>query len=195
MHRSIPVGNKLLSKRWEESNHRIHEEKLKRMQPRINSGSPAKFSHLKFKAKREQLLEDRFTEIERENRILLEKMSSIMNKKKGTGNCLAVKSLNKTARKEQIRRITIDNHALQKRLEERNPCYNTHQWEEDRRKTEKRLKNMCEFPYNLGSRGGSTPLHSKKPRKLTPMSKSVVFKKGVAIDNKYFLIEIHKNKK
>ena len=52
---------------------------------------------------------------------------------------------------------------------------------------------MCQFPYALG-RGGSTPIHFKKPRKLSPISKSIVFKKGVAIDNKYFLIEIHKNK-
>lgn len=194
MHRSIPVGNKLLSKKWEEKNHQIHEDKLKRMQPRVNSGPPEKFSHLRYKAKREQLLEDRFTEIERENRILLEKMSSIMNKKQYKTDGFAVKSLNKTARKETMRKITIDNQALLRRLQDKNPCYNTHQWEEDRRRTEKRLQNMCEYPYSLG-RGMSTPIQFKKPRKLSPISKSIVFKKGVAIDNKYFLVEIHKNKK
>jgi Hemingway/CFA97 len=193
MHRAIPVSNKLLSKKWDENNRRIHAEKLKNMQSRVNSGSPMKFSHLKFKAKREQIVEDRLTEIERENRILLEKMSSIMSKKQNKDNPSTVKSLNKNARKEQMRRITLDNQALLKRLQEKNPCYNTHMWEEERRKTEKRLKNMCEFPYSLG-RGESTPVNYKKPRKLSPLSKSVVFKKGVAIGQKYFLVEIHKNK-
>jgi hypothetical protein len=52
---------------------------------------------------------------------------------------------------------------------------------------------MGEFPYSLG-RGESTPANNKKPRKLSPITKSVVFKKGVAIGNKYFLVEIHKSK-
>ena len=53
---------------------------------------------------------------------------------------------------------------------------------------------MCEYPYALG-RGDSTPIHYKKPKKLSPISKSIVYKKGISIDNKYFLIEIHKSKK
>lgn len=194
MHRSIPISNKILSKKWEENNHRIHTEKLKNMQPRVNSGRPQEFSHLKYKAKRDQMLEDRFTEIERENRILLEKMSSIMNKKQQKDGGFALKSLNKVARKEEMRRITMDNQALLKRLQEKSPCYSTHQWEEDRRMTEKRLKNMGDFPYNSG-RNVSTPVSYKKPRKLSPIFKSIVYKKGVAIGDKHFLIEIHRNKK
>jgi hypothetical protein len=127
MHRAIPVSSKILSKRWEENNQRIHAEKLKNIQGRVNTGSPAKFSHLRFKAKRDQILEDRLTEIERENRILLEKMSSIMSKRQSKEGSLAVRSLNRTARKERMRRITLDNQALLKRLQEKSPCYNTHQ--------------------------------------------------------------------
>ena len=127
MHRPAPVSNKILARKWAENNNRIHANNLEKMQPRVNSGSPVKFSHLQYKAKREQINEDRFTEIERENRILLEKMSSIMNKKQLKDNSAAIKSLNGTARKEQMRRITLDNQALLKRLQEKNPCYNTHQ--------------------------------------------------------------------
>ena len=123
----MPIGNKILSKKWEETNQKIHADKLKKMQPRVNSGSPVKFSHLKYKAKRDKILVDRFTEIERENRILLEKMSSIMNKKQLKDGSAGVKSLNKAARKEQMRRITLDNQALLKRLQDKSPCYNTHQ--------------------------------------------------------------------
>ncbi|OMJ66778.1 hypothetical protein SteCoe_36265 [Stentor coeruleus] len=194
MHRAIPISNKILSKKWEENNHRIHTEKLKNMQSRVNSGCPQEFFHLKYKAKRDQMLEDRFTEIERENRILLEKMSSIMNKKQQKDEGFAFKSLNKVARKEEMRRIAMDNKALLKRLQEKSPSYSIHQWEEDRRMKEKILKNMGDFPYNT-SRNVSTPVSSKKPRKLSPIFKSIVYKKGVAIGDKHFLIEIHRNKK
>lgn len=80
MHRAIPVGNKLLSKRWEEYNHSMHKKRVRKMRSVIDRSKPSKFTHLKYKAKKEQMLEDRYTEIERENRILLEKMSYIMNK-------------------------------------------------------------------------------------------------------------------
>ena len=194
MHRAIPVSNKILSKKWEENNQRIHTEKLKNMQSRVKSSKPTKLKHLKFKAKKEQMLEERFTEIERENRILLEKMSSIMNKKKKEGKDAEVKSLNKNSRKEEMRRITMENQALLKRLQERTPCYNTHQWDEDRRKTEKRLQNMCEFPYLLG-RDSSTPLTFKRPRKLSPLSKLKVFKRTVEISGSTYKVEVIRSKK
>jgi hypothetical protein len=41
---------------------------------------PPKFQHLKKKMKKTQMLEERYTEIERENRILLEKMTNILQK-------------------------------------------------------------------------------------------------------------------
>ena len=194
MHRAIPVSNKILSKKWEENNQRIHTEKLKNMQSRVKSSKPTKLKHLKFKAKKEQMLEDRFTEIERENRILLEKMSSIMNKKKREGKDLEIKSLNKNSRKEEMRRITLENQALLKRLQERSPCYNTHQWDEDRRQTEKRLQNMCEFPYLLG-RDSSTPVTFKRPRKLSPISKLKVFKRTVDISGSTYKVEVIRSKK
>lgn len=194
MHRAIPVSNKLLSKKWEENNQKIHADKLRQMQSRVNSDRPAQFAHLKYKAKRDQMLEDRFTEIERENRILLEKMSSIMNKKKNQGEGLGLKSLNKTARRERVGKIAMDNQALLKRLQEKKPCYSTHEWKEDRRKKVNILRNIGDFPYKIG-RGGSTPASYKKPRKLTPISTGKVFKKGVAIGNKHFVIEIHKEKR
>ena len=193
MNRGVPVKNKVLTKKWAENIQRIHMLKLKNMQARINSGRPAEFYHLKIKAKREQMLEDRFTEIERENRILLEKMSSIMNKRQNKDLGNEVRSLNTNARKVESRRITIENQAMLKRLQEKSPCYNTHQWEEERKRTEKRLRYICEFPY-IGFRGKSTPVQFKKPRKLSPVDKSTVYKKGIAINDKHFVVEITKGR-
>jgi len=87
MHRAIPVGSKLLNRKWEEKEREIHIRKLKEIKAQVAIREPTKFKHLKKKLKRTQMLEgngtpaeniDRYTEIERENRILLEKMTNIM---------------------------------------------------------------------------------------------------------------------
>merc|ERR1740123_622605 len=63
--------------------------------------------------KKEQMLEERYTEIDRENRILLKKMSDIA--KQTPPNSARVPggphSLNRDARKRELLRITSDNQA------------------------------------------------------------------------------------
>ena len=93
MNRNLPASSKILMKRWTERNHEIHRKKLQDIRPLIDVGQPPRFKHIKKSAKREQILEggggwaitpvDRYTEIERENRILLEKMTHIMAHKSG----------------------------------------------------------------------------------------------------------------
>lgn len=98
MHRAIPQGSKLLSKKWAQQEQEIHKKKLRDIRPTVEIREPPKFKHLKKKLKKTQMLEgkgegdggptrkepeayqvaDRYTEIERENRILLEKMTNIM---------------------------------------------------------------------------------------------------------------------
>ena len=46
----------------------------------IDTNPPGTFGLVNSRKKKEQLMEDRFTEIERENRILLEKITHIMQK-------------------------------------------------------------------------------------------------------------------
>ena len=67
----------------------MHLSKLKEAKPSVDIREPTQFRHIKKKLKKNQILEgkhfslisfdaDRYTEIERENRILLEKMTHIM---------------------------------------------------------------------------------------------------------------------
>ena len=61
----------------------------------------------------------RYTEIERENRILLEKMSNIMqNPRPNLYNPMRVEkaSLNRVQRKNELMKITVENQAILKRL-------------------------------------------------------------------------------
>ncbi|CAG9312223.1 unnamed protein product [Blepharisma stoltei] len=217
MHRAIPVSNKILSKKWDEHTNKVHHDKLKNIRSQVDSSCPVTFGQLKRKPKKEQLVEDRYTEIERENRILLEKMSQIMQGKGSRSESRNKKSLNQEKRRRDLVQITIENHAMLKRLQDKQPSYNVHRWEEERKQVEKRLLNICEYPYRLGAtedlrgirkfsqdgRGsnistGSRPVISansrKGPRKLSPLNKknqkTVVYKKGINIGPRYFLVEM-----
>lgn len=96
------------------------------------------------------MLEDRYTEIERENRILLEKMSQILNK--NGREALPQKrplprSLNERARKEELQRINRENKRFLERLQDREATYNVSKWEAERIRNEQILESMCEYPH------------------------------------------------
>lgn len=66
------------------------------------------------------IIEDRFTEIEKANRILLEKITDIMGKKRSSSTasgCRINKSLNSSFRKKQLQNIEVENAKLLKRLQ------------------------------------------------------------------------------
>ena len=93
MYRAIPTSSKLLSKRWQEKERKMHLDKLKNMTGTLDRAAPKQPSHLKNKVTRQHILEgklrdltvsERYTEIERENRILLEKMTNILQKNRGS---------------------------------------------------------------------------------------------------------------
>merc|ERR1719498_2026240 len=91
---------------------------IREVKPGIDTRTPATCSlqHLRNNMKREQLLEDRYMEIDRENRILLQKMSDVM-RKPAFEHRTKVKgpvSMTKDARKHDLIRIT-QNQALLRR--------------------------------------------------------------------------------
>ena len=57
MHRALPVGNKILTKRWQDRDKEIHKRKLRDVKPSIDSRCPVRFRHISKKAKKEQILE------------------------------------------------------------------------------------------------------------------------------------------
>lgn len=187
MYRGLPSGNKLLTKKWQEKERRIHMQKLRSVKPTISLRKPKTFKHLKSRAKKEQMLEDRYTEIERENRILLEKMTSIMQKPNRTSTSfnndrftnypgfVSKKSLNRASRKQQLLKITLENQAILRRLQDKNSNYNVARWEHEHKQRKDLLKNMSEYPqdydkkfrkrmYNQSEAAGTV----YRPRSLGP---------------------------
>ena len=105
---------------------------------------------------------EKFTEIERANRFLLERLTRIMKSNgpvfRQTHMGFRCKSLNRGTRKKEISRIMDENHALLKRLRAKRSNYNVSQWNKDFRSRAKVLSNICEYPYKLS---GYLPKHIK----------------------------------
>ena len=78
MFRGIPSTSKLLQKKWAEKEKEIHKRKLKEVRGQMHIVPPAEQKHLTTRSKPDLLKEERFTEIERENKLLLDKMTRIM---------------------------------------------------------------------------------------------------------------------
>lgn len=160
MYRTIPVGSKICHKHEMKKQDARHKRALREMKPGIDSRPPATCSlqHLRNNMKREQLLEDRYMEIDRENRILLQKMSDVMRKpafeyrSKKSGPV----SMTKDARKHELIRITQENQAILRRIQCTQPVYNHMQWEESYRRNELYLRNACEYPVVLRQQSAPT---------------------------------------
>jgi hypothetical protein len=75
------ASSKLLERRWREQDQQIHRERLRTVKSAVRQSAgkpPFQHNQAARNAKKEAVLEQKYTEIERENRILLEKMSNIM---------------------------------------------------------------------------------------------------------------------
>merc|ERR1712134_117906 len=85
MHRAYqPItaaNNKLLKKRWDQRQYDLHRAKVHTSAAVIDNHAPETYMHMHLKLKKLQVEEERLAVVERDNRILLEKMSYIMRTK------------------------------------------------------------------------------------------------------------------
>lgn len=210
MHREIPVSNRVLSRKWEEREQAFHYERLKSIRATLDTAKPFPGPGTRAKSKKEQMEEDRVLEIEQENRKLLERMSAIITAKSSVQTAAGRgKSLNREFRKKELTRVTLENQALLKRLQNRQSSYSTEQWRQDRKETERLLRNICQYPYVLGAdspselrRQMSQPqlppslpdsVRQPKPRALPPLKPvpaETVLKRGLSLGEKYFMVEV-----
>ena len=121
-------------------------------------------------------MEERFATIERENQLLLEKMSAIMNK-----NCLDNKnnslkyahSMNKGRRKRDLEKITRENQAILYRIQAREPTYNHLKWQNERERNLRYLQNISEFEI---------PVNYNPPNRLKPLDKDYTDSSAAFLD-------------
>lgn len=134
---------------------------------------------------------DRFTEIEKSNRLLLERITDIQSNKRKPESAPRSnpyrKSLNISFRKREISKITSENYALLKRLQEKKSYYDASQLKKEYRRTKKLLCNISEYPYCIGSSGRSPKRLVRPPAERTSLP-HVNLRKNKRIANCNFLL-------
>jgi len=144
------VANKRLAQKELAHNQEMHRKRIQAMKPTIDTKAPSTLymRHLHCNLKREQLLEERYQQIDSDNRMLLQKMSDIMRKpislnlaaKKGPS------SLNHAARKAELKKITYDNHRFLHQLQRTGPVIDRAAMEEHAASSWKFYQNSIEYP-------------------------------------------------
>ncbi|CUI14259.1 Hypothetical protein, putative [Bodo saltans] len=147
--RGQPVASQICSDRVQTRNYNQHRQKLASMRSAVDNRPPPMYPHLYQKLKKAQLEEERCSDIERDNRTLVKRMTDIMQRG-GIDNAAPayqVTSLNKVKRRQDLTRITDENHSLLKRIQEQQPWILVDVtlvlWE----RGEQLCDRICRYPY------------------------------------------------
>ncbi|XP_053165428.1 uncharacterized protein CFAP97D2 isoform X2 [Hemicordylus capensis] len=128
MHRAyqpiLPCGNKYLQQKWDQAIYEEHKKKLEK---------------------------ERLSIIERDNRLLLEKMAHIMRTqgRVDNKNDYKAKSLNREKREQELLRVSQENCAILERIIKCKPQYKIQKWNEDWQKAEKYMDSIARYPRGL----------------------------------------------
>lgn len=144
-----PANNKLLKRKWDQKLFVQHRQNVLFAKPVIDNRPPSTFMHLYLKLKKLKMEEERLAIVERDNRILLEKISYTMRTQGriDMDNQYEQKSLNTTRRQRELLRVTHENQAILKRLSSKEPYYRHLEWEDQWRKQQKQMRHMSKYPH------------------------------------------------
>ncbi|XP_071369461.1 uncharacterized protein CFAP97D2 [Centroberyx affinis] len=144
----LPTGNKYLQQKWDKASYDMHRRKVKSAKPTLNTTPPRTYGHLSVKLKKQKLEEQRMMTIQRENDMLLEKISYIMRTTGQTDNrnYYERKRLVEERRQLELLRITEENQVILLRLSQCRPHYNVRSWHEDWLKTLKVMDSIGRYP-------------------------------------------------
>ncbi|KAL3846822.1 hypothetical protein ACJMK2_017776 [Sinanodonta woodiana] len=144
----LPTHNKLLQMKWDQKYYKEHQEKLMQAKPMVDTKAPATYMHLHLKLKKLQLEEERLATVERDNRILLEKMSYVMRTRGRVDNRneYEYKSLNREKRQRELLRVTKENQAILRRVMMRQPEYSHKKWQQEWEENQTFMESISHFP-------------------------------------------------
>ena len=174
-----PVTSRLIARKERRKERRMHEKRLQAITNRksgarrkagawVDSGfdnGPPKtvgMRHLAVNAKRERMIEERCEEIERQNKLLLARMTQIMSSKGVFKRTTEVpppgpRSLNIGVRRKELMRIVTDNEKILSRINSVEPQYSVKQWEQDFEKMATIRESLSNFyPDEFGNDAEAT---------------------------------------
>ena len=64
--------------------------------------------------------------------------------------------MNREQRKKELMKITVENQAILRRLQDKQPTYSVTKWNDDFKQIEKIRNNVCEYPYEFGDAASRT---------------------------------------
>lgn len=154
MHRGYqpitPANNKVLKKLWDDTRYNQHRTNIIFAEGRIDNAAPKTYMHLHLKLKKLQMEEERLATVERDNRILLHKMSHVMRTKGTVDNHIDSKyihkSLNKIKRQRELEKIAWENKAIHKRIKAQTTRLSKDVWLDEWTVNERYMANICTFP-------------------------------------------------
>lgn len=158
--KAMPTSNKRLDDKWQTKLRALHKQRLKHVKSGVDNKAPPKYLHLVQNLKKQQVDEERYSAIERENYLLLDKMSHIMTHAQTVdlrAPAPELKSLNKDHRKKELMRITEENQQILRRIQHKEPYYSSAMWYDDSVKQEAYLRNICEYPLLADSETKRSP--------------------------------------
>jgi len=129
--------NRLIAERMESNKHDKHLRALQRAKKMVDNQAPKEHKHLQDKLKTKKLQEDRATEIQLENRVLLQKMLNIdvkqtdLNGEALVNQRVQPRSLNSGVQRKEFLRITERNQQMLRRLQGARGNYNARTWEDE----------------------------------------------------------------
>ena len=174
-----PVTSRLIARKERKKKRKMHEDRLRKIAGRktglrrkpgawVDSGfdnAPPKtvgMRHLAVNAKRERMIEERCEEIERQNKLLLARMTQIMSSKGVFKRTTEVpppgpRSLNIGTRRKELMRIVTENEKILSRINSVEPQYNVKQWEQDFEKMTAIRESLSNFyPDEFGNDAEAT---------------------------------------
>lgn len=204
---AMPARNNVCAMKERARNDERLKSRIKNMRSMVDMTPPmtVHLDHVRNNLKREQLLEERYHEIDRHNRLLLNKMSDMVKKTQLPLRPKNSKSLTGDNRKQELMRVTQENGTMLRRIQKAQPVYNHVEWEDSYRRSGEYLKLKAEFPIVLkrkasapgalipiprnkamaSTHDGSTSQASGKLEELR-----YVLKEGKWIGEQYFLVEM-----
>ncbi|KAL2081332.1 hypothetical protein ACEWY4_023185 [Coilia grayii] len=144
----LPCVSKFLQYRWDQNSYDIHRKKVSSAKATISRTPPKTYTHINNNSKEKKLKEDRISVIERDNHMLLEKISHIM---RTTGrvdnkNDFISKRICSEKRQQDLLRITEENLKILNRLSQCGPNYSIQRWHDDWLKTTTLMESIGRYP-------------------------------------------------
>jgi hypothetical protein len=150
-------ANELLRDRVTKNNMDRHKQRLQNMKPSVDNKPPAtsQMKHLQTNRKKKELEFQRYSDIERENFRLLDKMSKIMVRNAANSvfgvhssiNCPALDGEKARTRKTKV--LLEENQVMLRRILQTKPYYSSVEWTRHTDKTDGLMHHMCRYPVRL----------------------------------------------